>query len=306
MSEIRRSGAEMVYGSTLKSFSAIAAAQSLNLPSLWNVRESEPWQTYSNALPDAVARAALHCFTYPYRIMFDSNACRAIFEPLNSRHNFCVIHTGLELASWKKRLSAKRRDSARHELGVASSDVVLLLLGTVCERKGQHDLMKALAKVSSATAQRLRCYIVGDRPSEYSRQLKYLQSDLARELRDRVHVRTETQDVATFYQAADIFLCSSRVESYPRVTLEAMASGLPIISTPVFGLTEQLIDEVNAIFYKPGDIVALTAAIERLTQDAALRATMGRESTRVLAGLKSFDEMVDDYVRYFQEAADSK
>jgi glycosyltransferase involved in cell wall biosynthesis len=295
----------VIYGSTLKTFSAIDAAHARGIPSLWNIRESEPWRTYYRDLPHDVACTALRCFAYPYRIIFDSNACRALFNELNSNHNFCVIHTGLNLDAWMERMNTFTRDAARRRLAVGSSDVCVLLLGTVCERKGQHDLAHALARLSSLAA-RLRCFIVGDRASEYSRQLHHLVADLPEDFRDRVHIMEETGDVGVYYQAADIFLCTSRIESYPRVTLEAMASGLPIISTPVFGLTEQLVDNVNAMLYQPGDVAALGAAIERLVHDDALRNSMGSQSRPVLAGLKNFDEMIDEYARYFQEAADSK
>ena len=50
----------------------------------------------------------------------------------------------------------------------------------------------------------------------------------------------ETGDTAVYWPAADVFCCTSRVESYPLVILEAMAAGLPIITTPVFGISEQV------------------------------------------------------------------
>ncbi len=256
--QVLEAGVEVVYGNTLKTFFAIDAARRLNLPSLWNIRESEPWQTYYSYLPDAVACRALECFSFPYRVLFVSNASRAVFEPLNSRHNFQVIHDGLDLERWEVRLGESDRPTSRQRLGVSADELVVVLLGTVCERKGQHDLVNALAQSLPEVTGRLRCFVVGDR------------------------------------------------ESYPRVTLEAMACGLPIISTPVFGLSEQLVDEVNALLYQPGDIAALVAALARLAGDAALRKTMGSRSRAVLAGLKSFTEMTDDYGIQFMEAREAR
>ena len=56
----------------------------------------------------------------------------------------------------------------------------------------------------------------------------------------------ETGDTAAYWQAADVFCCTSRVESYPLVILEAMAAGLPIVTTPVHGIAEQVRPGVNA------------------------------------------------------------
>jgi GT2 family glycosyltransferase len=304
--QVLEAGVEVVYGNTLKTFFAIDAARRLNLPSLWNIRESEPWQTYYSYLPDAVACRALECFSFPYRVLFVSNASRAVFEPLNSRHNFQVIHDGLDLERWEVRLGESDRPTSRQRLGVSADELVVVLLGTVCERKGQHDLVNALAQSLPEVTGRLRCFVVGDRPGDYSRKLAGLVHQLPADLRHRVHVVPETRDVAYYYQAADLFVCTSRVESYPRVTLEAMACGLPIISTPVFGLSEQLVDEVNALLYQPGDIAALVAALARLAGDAELRKTMGSRSRAVLAGLKSFPEMADDYGIQFMEAREAR
>jgi len=297
---------EVVYGNTLKTFFAIDAARRLNIPSLWNIRESEPWETYFRYLPDTVACRALECFAFPYRVLFVSNASRAVFERLNSRHNFQVIHDGLDLDKWQARLGGWNRSASRERLGAGADELVVVLLGTVCERKGQHDLVKALAQLPPELAGRLRCFIVGDRPGDYSRRLAGLVHHLPATLRRKVHVVGETRDVACYYQAADLFVCSSRVESYPRVTLEAMACGLPIVSTPVFGLSEQLVDETNALLYQPGDVAALAAALARLARDNALRERMGAQSRLVLAGLKSFGEMAEDYGIQFMEAREAR
>ena len=300
--QILDSNVEVVYGNTLKTFFAIDAARRLDLPSLWNVRESEPWQTYYSYLPDAVACRALECFGFPYRVIFVSNASRAVFEPLDSRHNFQVIHDGLDLDKWHARMGGWNRASSREKLSVGTEEIAVVLLGTVCERKGQHDLVMALAQLAPELANRLQCFIVGDRPGEYSRRMAGLLHQLPAAVSRRVHVVPETRDVACFYRAADVFVCTSRVESYPRVTLEAMACGLPIISTPVFGLSEQLVDQTNALLYLPGDAAALAAALARLAGDRALREGMGAQSRVVLAGLKSFEEMAEDYGVQFMEA----
>lgn len=302
--EIKASGAQVVYANTLKTFSAIDAAHRLGLPSVWNIRESENWRTYYHYLPPAVARRALECFTLPYQVVFVSNASRNLHEPLNSRHNFRVIRDGLDLDRWERQLSSSPRETARKDLDLRPEDLAVLLLGTVCERKGQADLPRALALMRPELADTLRCFIVGDRPGDYSRALRGLVEGLPGSLRGRTSVVPETRDVARYYRAADLFVCTSRVESYPRVTLEAMASGLPVISTPVFGLTEQLLQGGNAVFYEPGDAAALARALEASVLDRGRLAAMGAESPWVLGGLTGFKEMVNAYGEIFREAAE--
>jgi glycosyltransferase involved in cell wall biosynthesis len=126
---------------------------------------------------------------------------------------------------------------------------------------------------------------------------------LSDERRARVTLVPETADVAQYFIAADIFVCTSRVENYPRVILEAMAWGLPIVATPVFGIREQVREDVNGIFYEPGDVEALAAAISRLVANDELRERLAGNAVPTLDALTDFDSMVDQYGSIFIEAA---
>src|SRR5207249_4672091 len=107
-------------------------------------------------------------------------------------------------------------------------------------------------------AARTKCIVVGARDSlAYSRDLRRRATKLPADRRDRFRVVAETGDTAIYWLAADLFCCTSRVESYPCVILEAMAAGLPIITTPVFGISEQVRESINALFYRPGDVKTL-------------------------------------------------
>ena len=113
----------------------------------------------------------------------------------------------------------------------------------------------------------------------------------------------ETHEIARYYQAADVFVCTSRVESFPRVVLEAMAYGLPIVSTRVFGIAEQVGENVNALLYEPGDVPKLAAHLQQLIVDDGARAHLAGNSPHLLAALNTFEEMVGAYATVFREAA---
>jgi GT2 family glycosyltransferase/glycosyltransferase involved in cell wall biosynthesis len=300
---IRASGAEVVYGNTLQTFYAIDAAHRLGLPTIWNPRESEPWQTYFNFLPPPLAARALHCFEYPYRIVFVADATRRVWQSLESRGNFTVIHNGLNLERLRNEADRFPRVLARSSLGIADGDVTLLLPGTVCERKGQHDLVRALALLPREIVARLRCFIVGDRAGSYSAELHKLVQSLDGTFRERVHVVPETHEIVRYYQAADVFVCTSRVESFPRVILEAMAFGLPIVSTRVFGVVEQVREGVNAMLYEPGNVNTLASHLTQTIADDELRNRMAANSPHVLDTLNTFEEMAASYGEIFREAA---
>lgn len=297
---LRALSVQVVYGNTLQTFYAIDAAHRLGLPSIWNPRESEPWQTYFSHFGDQIAVKALQCFAYPYRIVFVADATRRGCETLNSSNNFATIHNGLNPLRAATERASYPRTISRLELGVKDDELMVLSLGTVCERKGQIDLVSAIKRLeTSVSTRRLRFFIVGDRKSAYSTQLHRVLDQLPQEVRARVSVVEETQKTALYLSAADIFVCSSRVESYPRVILEAMYYGLSIVTTSVFGIAEQLTNRISALFYMPGDAAQLSDHIERLVVDAALREQLAANAGLRLERLTNYDEMLRQYAECF-------
>jgi glycosyltransferase involved in cell wall biosynthesis len=303
---VRESGVDLVYGNTVHTFYAIAAAERLGLPSIWNPRESETIEAQFSHLAPEIGARARECFRYPYRVVFVAEATRQVYAALESASNFTVVHNGLDRARLDAAAARWARDDARRSLGVAEQEVLLLLLGTVCERKGQVDLPLALARLPEQAWRRLRCVIVGDRGLPYSRRVHAARDALPVTLGERVRILPETADTARLYRAADVFVCTSRVESFPRVTLEAMAHGLPVVTTPVYGIAEQVRDGVNALLYEPGDVAGLAAALARLLEDEPLRLRMAAHAGHVLDCLNDFDDMLAAYAEIFREAALSR
>ncbi|MEG3926593.1 glycosyltransferase [Microcoleus sp. T3_D1] len=296
--EIESLKVDAIYANTLENFFVIDAARQIGIPAVWNVHESEPWQTYFNRFGSEIAARALECFRFPYKVIFVADATRDRYLPLNSHHNFTVIHNGLDLSKLE---NSENSELARKTLGVAAEDVVILLLGTVCERKGQQDLVQALSLLPDKWHNKIRCFIVGDRPSIYSNKLAELVGELPEELRQRVTVVPETGETGKYYKAADIFVCTSRVESFPRVILEAMACDLPIITTPVFGIKEQVRPGINGLFYTPDRPEELAASLHSLLEDKSLRQRLAENAKYVLESLNSFAEMTQAYGQIFRE-----
>ena len=291
----RTAGVELVYANTAQTFWAIDAAREAGLPAVWNIRESEAWQSYFNFLPPAIRAYAYAVFQYPYRVIFVAQRTRDIWATLNTRHNFTVIHNGIDLQRLQTRIGAITPESARARLNLSKHEVAVVLVGTVCDRKNQKVLISAFAKLPEVIASRARIFIVGDRDSAYSTELHQLKASLPKAKRDRVAIVPETDQPYLYYLAGDIAVCSSKFESYPRVVLEAMALGLSMICTPVFGITEQVSEGVNALLFPPEDVEALTQALTTLIDDDEKRSEMARNSKILFQGLTQYDNMLSAY-----------
>ena len=292
----------VVHANTLQTFWAVDAAASAGLPAIWNVRESESWQTYFDWLPRALRGRAYACFENAWRVVFVSNATRQAWAPIERNDNFTVVHNGLDLRAFDDRLSELDRGQARRRIAAQHADVVIVLVGTVTERKGQLDLVRAAALLPAELAKRCQIYMVGDRPSPYSDQLHREAAELPSCWGNRLHTVPETDAVPAYLRAADIAVCSSRIESYPRVILEEMAASLPIVTTPVFGIVEQVRAGENALIYQPEDVSELAGALTRLIKSPDLRDRMGERSRILLQQLTSYEQMLEQYAALFYEA----
>ncbi|MGC4099123.1 MAG: glycosyltransferase family 4 protein [Nitrospira sp.] len=295
-------GVELVLANTLLSFIAVLAAERANVPSVWIIRESESWDQYFRFLPDPVAQRAIAAIGLPRKVVFAAHATRAVWDCFDTHHSFNVIHNGIDLDRFPLRTDAAERRRCRGELGVHPDSIVILSVGTLCDRKNQIDLVDAFVMLPQAIVNRVQILLVGDDRGGYANALKKRCHSLSTNAKERIRIVPATESVATYYAAADLFILSSKVESFPRVVLEAMAFGLPIITTPVFGVLEQVVEGENALFYPPGDSRLLAEQIKYVVRDEACRLRMAESSRQRISQMTTFDEMIAAYASISREA----
>jgi len=102
-------------------------------------------------------------------------------------------------------------------------------------------------------------------------------------------------------QRADVFLLPSYAEGQPLSILEAMAAGLPVISTPVGSIAEVLEDGTNGYLVPPGDVDALAGAMTALGGDAALRLQMGQRNRQDARERFDAHRLWQDLGRFWQQ-----
>lgn len=142
------------------------------------------------------------------------------------------------------------------------------VIGTVAalrEEKNIARLLGAFARLPSG-----RLVIVGDGPERLA--LEALAASLG--IADRVQFVGHRQDTAAFYAQFDIFVLSSDTEQMPLSVIEAMASGLPVVSTAV-GDVRQMVAEENAALIVPLEHAALAGALAGLIGDLDARHRIG-------------------------------
>src|SRR5262249_54081243 len=117
----------------------------------------------------------------------------------------------------------------------------------------------------------------------------------------RVSFLGNRDDVERLLQASDIFVLASRTEAFPNVVLEAMATGLPVVTTDVGSVREMVEPGASALLVNSGDDDALEAALRRLASDAGLRETLGRRGRDIVNERFRFDTMCAKREEMFED-----
>lgn len=121
------------------------------------------------------------------------------------------------------------------------------------------------------------------------------------QITDRVHFLGFRTDLPKIMRAADVFVFPSRYESFSLVLLEAMASGLPVITARTVGAAE-LVGDAGVVLENPNDVQGLASSIRELIANEDMRRCMGVKA-RAVAEQHSWERMASEYVRLYEEMA---
>lgn len=189
------------------------------------------------------------------------------------RTDVTVIPNAVDTAVFHPAARAARRAAARRAFALGQDDVLLLLLGNDWKKKGLSCLLDSLAACRDLP---LRLLVAGrDDPSPYRPLLERLR------LQDRVRFAASSPDVLQFYAAADAYVGPSLHDSFALPPAEAMACGLPVITSSQNGGAEMIADgEDGFVLRDPHDSAALAALLRRLCEQPELRRRIGESAAR--------------------------
>ncbi len=168
-----------------------------------------------------------------------------------------VITNGVDLEQFHPRLREAHRQALRQKLGVGETARVALFVGSGYARKGLPALLEAFASLAMP---RTELWVVGRDRQEAAMQRR-AEALLGSGRNSRVRFFGAQEDVRPFYGAADLFVLPTRYDPFPNAVLEALACGLPVITTTTCGAAERVGASHGAVI-RAGDVTALG---ERLT-----------------------------------------
>jgi glycosyltransferase involved in cell wall biosynthesis len=177
-----------------------------------------------------------------------------------------VVHNAIVLDDYKV---GGHRAPIRQGLGLDDEAILLGVVGRLSLEKGCHEMLDAFATVAAAEP-RAHLALIGEGPLRPALEARVREAPWA----SRVHFTGHQSPVQPYYEAIDVLVSPSRTEGLSNAILEALVFEKPVVATRVGGNPEILEDGVSGHFVPPQDPPALAAAILRVLQDGALRASL--------------------------------
>jgi glycosyltransferase involved in cell wall biosynthesis len=182
-----------------------------------------------------------------------------------------VIHNAIDIEAWSPQ---RATTTLRKELGLERAFPVVGYVGRIMPEKDLHTWLRAAALVARKCSQ-ARFVLVGDgRDGTTQHQLQKLAVTLG--IAEQVIFLGYRKDLLPIYATFDMFMLSSRREGLPNSILEAMAMGIPVVTTDIAGAKELVVGGQTGFVLPQGDTHGLAQAIIDLVDDPRLRLCMGQ------------------------------
>ncbi len=267
------------------------------LASIWLAKAPPVVRTrhISAAVPKNLPTRWLYCQATRHIVTTGENLRRQLirenrFPPEHITSVPTGIDTGLFRPGDKK--------EARMRLGLDPAIPVIGIVATLRSWKGHSYLIEAFARLADKDTKLL---IIGDGPQR--RAINDQISALG--LNGRVVTPGNQQEVLPWLQAMDVFVLPSYAnEGVPQALMQAMACGLPVVTTPVGGITEAVENGTTGILVEPRRADVLQAAIQRLLEDVQLRDRLGKAAERFARENFSAEAMLDSMEILFRTIRD--
>ena len=180
----------------------------------------------------------------------------------------------------------------------------ILYHGRVDRRKGALDLLEAFAELLKEVETEPRLIYSGIGPDYEAVETRVEQLDLTDSVELRGYV--EYENVPEVYRAADVFASPTYAEGFSNTILEAMASGLPIVSTQAVGVVDCLRNGENGLLVEIGNIAALKNALREILENENLRKRLAANALQECRAVYSWERIGRQIIEIYERVRTEK
>ncbi len=213
----------------------------------------------------------------PYRDLKESLTALGIHAPM------AIARLGVDIEKFGPVADKRQR---KKKLQIEGNDFVIGYVGRISQEKNTDVLLQAFRKLK--TSRPVLLLMVGDGSPAQSNKF-----------RDSPHCKVTgfVDNVHEYLQAMDIFVMPSLTETTSLATLEAMATGLPVISTQVGFIKNYIVKNYNGVFFPRNNAAVLALKIEKLMANKRTRELLGRNARKTVAYSFSWERSINKIQR---------
>lgn len=194
------------------------------------------------------------------------NAGRRLEKVLNIRRKRITIHNGIQ-----KREITSDKDSLKHKLGITSGQLVFSTVANLEKRKGHIYLFKAIKELVAEQPNLDTIFLIEGKGPCQNELLKYIEDNHLEKYIKMINIK----NIYDLYNITDVFILPSICnEDFPNTIIESMSLGIPVISTKIAGIPEQIVEGKTGFLLPPKDHISLRDAIIKLIDNEELRLKM--------------------------------
>ncbi len=311
----RLSDLEVIHCHAWSPFSGriIRLARKFKIPTLIKVATEKDVQTFRDprshvirenlSFPDEAAKehwigtiqkAFREILLADYFISLNNHISRELVQVGVSPERILPVSNGVDCDTFAPLADPAKREAMRARFGLVNRHTILFV-GRLVERKRVDDLLRAFVLVAGEFSE-YNLAIVGD--GEDKARLEDLANSLA--LTGRVQFLGEREDVAEIMKVCDLFVFPSRLEGNPNALLEAMAAGMPVITTYISGHVEFVTHRETAFLTPTKNIPLLAQAMETLLKNTDLALGIARQGRQMVMERMSFQVMSKRYAELYR------
>jgi UDP-glucose:(heptosyl)LPS alpha-1,3-glucosyltransferase len=198
-----------------------------------------------------------------------------------------VIYNGVDLQRYGRQRLITHREKLRNDYSIPQDAPLILYVGSGYQRKGVAPLLDAMKCVELRQMGAYLAIVGADKHLD-----RYKRLAERHQISDRVIFAGPQHDVAAWYGAADVFALPTQYDPCPNAALEALASGLPTLTSPTCGVAELITSPLAGAVVSPQDSQAMAHALATLLEGALSHANpAAQEAARACVAHLSWDAM---------------
>jgi glycosyltransferase involved in cell wall biosynthesis len=213
--------------------------------------------------------------------------------------SIALISNGIDTDRFS-RITAFEKQSLRQTLVIPRKGIIITYAGRLVSYKGLPLLLR-VAEVIQSEFDHVGFVLIGSGGFDMHNCEDELKKFVkAKGLEESIYFAGEVDNVHEYLQASDIFVLPSEEDAFPLALVEAMACGLPVISTPVGGIKEIITDRQNGLLVQARDFQQLYQVISGLIRDPTLSASLGTAAVQTVQERYSAGIIIQKYCELFR------